>query len=108
MEQEVHITLRYHLAIGKVNLNEIVYQLQELRDSLMLKILEQIPRNYDDLISDRLSTVQSNPPGKARKGLGQHVRKGDPKDRFCHGRRVRKPISSMKSSRLSLIPITVA
>jgi hypothetical protein len=90
MEQEIHITLRYHLAIGKVNLNEIVYQLQQLRDPLMLEILKQILRSYDDLISERLSTVQSNPPSKARKGLGQHVRKGDPKNRFCHGRRIRK------------------
>ena len=90
MEQEIHITLRYNLAIGKVNLNEIVYELQQLRDPLMLEILKQILRHYDDLISERLSTVQSNPPSKARKGLGQHVRKGDEKDRFCHGRRVRK------------------
>jgi hypothetical protein len=90
MEQEIHITLRYHLAIGKVNLNEIVYQLKQLRDPLMLQILKQILRSYDDLISERLSTVWSNPPSKARKGLGQHVRKRDPKDRFCHGRRIRK------------------
>ena len=90
MEQEIHITLRYHLAIGKVNLNEIVYQLQQLQNPLILEILKQILQSYDDLISERLSTVQSNPPSKARKGLGQHVRKDDPKDRFCHGRRIRK------------------
>lgn len=90
MEQELYITLWYHLAIGKVNLNEIVYQLKQLRDPLMLEILKQILRSYDDLISERLSTVQSNPPSKVRKGLGQHVRKGDFKFRFCHGRRIRK------------------
>jgi hypothetical protein len=90
MEQQIHITLGFHIAIGKVNLSEIVYRLQQLRDPLMLRILEHILRNYDDLISERLSTVQSNPPSKARKGLGQHVRKNDPKGRFCHGRRVRK------------------
>jgi len=38
MEQEIHITLRFNLAIGKVNLNEIVYRLKELRDPLMLRI----------------------------------------------------------------------
>ena len=90
MEQQIHITLRYHLAIGKVNLNEIIYRLQQLRDPLMLEVLKQILQSYDDLISERLSTVQSNPPSKARKGLGQHVRKDDPKDRYCHGRRIRK------------------
>ena len=78
MEQEVHITLRYQLAIGKVNLNEIVYELQKLQNPLMLEILKQILRNYDDLISQRLSTVESNPPSRARKGLGGHVRKNDP------------------------------
>jgi len=90
MEQEIHISLRYQLAIGKVNLNEIVYELQKLQNPLMIEILKQILQNYDDLISERLSTVQSNPPSKARKGLGRHVRKNDPKNRFCHGRRIRK------------------
>jgi hypothetical protein len=90
MEQQIHITLQFHLATGKVNLNEIVYHLQELKNSLMLLILEKILRSYDDLISERLSTVQSTPPSKARKGLGRHVRKGDPDRRYCHGRRIRK------------------
>jgi hypothetical protein len=90
MEQQIHITLQYHYAIGKVNLNEIVYQLQKLQNPLMLEILKQILSSYDDLVSDRLSTVHSNPPSKARKGLGQHIRKGDPEDRFCHGRRIRR------------------
>jgi hypothetical protein len=58
MEQEIHITLRYYLAIGKVNLNEIVYQLQKLQNPLMIAILQQILIIYDDLISERLSTVQ--------------------------------------------------
>ncbi len=90
MEQQIHITLQFHLATGKVNLNEIVYRLQELKNPLMLLILEKILRSYDDLISERLSTVQSNPPSKARKGLGRHVRKGDPDRCYCHGRRIRK------------------
>ena len=53
MEREVHITLRFNFASGKVGLNEIVYKLKELRDPLMLEILEQILRFYDDLISQR-------------------------------------------------------
>jgi hypothetical protein len=89
MEQEIHITLRFNLAIGKVNLNEIVYRLKELRDPLMLRILEEILRGYDDLISERLSQTKIY-PSKARKGLGRHVRKGDPEDRFCRGRKIRK------------------
>jgi len=89
MEQEIHITLRFNLATGKVNLNEIVYELKELRDPLMLKILEQILRGYDDLISEHLSQTKIY-PSKARKGLGRHVRKGDPEGRFCRGRKIRK------------------
>jgi len=89
MEQEIHITLRFNLAIGKVSLHEIVYRLQELRDPLMCSILEQILRGYDDLISERLSKTKIY-PSKARKGLGRHPRKDDPEGRFCRGRRIRK------------------
>ena len=89
MEQEIHITLRFNFAIGKVSLNEIVYELKELRDSLMLKVLEQILMSYDDLISERLSQTKIY-PSKARKGLGRHIRKGDSEERFCRGRKVRK------------------
>ncbi len=35
MEQEIHITLRFNLAIGKVNLNEIVYKLKELQNPII-------------------------------------------------------------------------
>ncbi len=40
MQQEIHITLWFDLATGKSNLNEVVYELKELRDPLMLKMLE--------------------------------------------------------------------
>ena len=89
MKQEIHITLRFNLAIGNVTLNEIVYRLKELRNSLMLRILEQILISYDDLISERLSQTKIY-PSKARKGLGRHLRKGDPEGRFCRGRKARK------------------
>ena len=75
MEQYIHITLRYDLAIAKVNLNEIVYRLRELRDPLMLRILEQILMGYDSLLSERLSQTGIY-PSKARKGFGRHIRKG--------------------------------
>jgi hypothetical protein len=76
VEQEIHITLRFTLATGEVNLNEIVYRLKELRDPLMLKILEQVLMSYDDLISERLSHTEIY-PSKARKGLGRHFRRGE-------------------------------
>ena len=89
MERGISISLQFGLSIGNVNLNEIVYLLKEIRDPLMLKILEAILKSYDDLISERLSKTKIY-PSKARKGLGQHIRKGDPEDRFCRGRKVRK------------------
>ena len=89
MEQEIHITLRFSLATGKVGLNEIVYKLKELQDPLMLKILERILRGYDDLISERLSRTDIYST-KARKGLGRHLRRGDLEERFCRGRKIRK------------------
>jgi len=89
MEQEIHITLRFNLAIGKVGLNEIVYRLKELRDPLMMRILEQILRGYDDLITQRLSRTDIY-PSKARKGLGHHVRRNDTEHRFCRSRKVHK------------------
>ena len=91
MEQQIHITLSFDLATGKANLNEIVYRLKDLKNSLMLRILKEVLTSYDDLISGRLSHHGGVlPPSKARRGLGRHIRKDDPKDRFCHGRRIRK------------------
>ena len=89
MEQGICITLRFNLATGKVGLNEIVYKLKKLRDPLMLKILEQVLMSYDDLISERLSRTDIY-PSKARKGLGRHIRKGNPEGRFCRGRKIRR------------------
>jgi hypothetical protein len=57
----------------------------------MLEILKTILIGYDNLISERLSHHGGVfPPSKARKGLGRHIRKDDPKDRYCHGRKIRK------------------
>jgi hypothetical protein len=89
MEQEINIALRYKLAIGDVTLNEIVFRLKELRDHLMIQILERILRSYDDLICERLSQTGIY-PSKARRGLGRHFLKGGSEGRLCRGRKVRK------------------
>jgi hypothetical protein len=102
MEQEIHITLRFNLAIGKVTLNEIVYKLKELRDPLMLNILEHILRSYDDIIAERLSRTDLY-PSKSRKGLGRHARKGDPEGRFCRGRKICKRGYRSKPRRFSTV-----
>jgi hypothetical protein len=102
MEQQIHITLRYNMATGKVNLNEIVYQLKEIRDTLMLQILEHILKAYDDLIAERLNRTDMY-PSKERKGLGRHIRKGDPDDHFCRGRKVVKRGYCKKHRKISTI-----
>jgi len=89
MEQKIHITLGFKLTTGKVNLNEIVYRLKEIRDSLMLQVLEKILTWYDAVIVERLSRTDIY-PSKARKGLGRHLRKADTEQRYCRGRKVRK------------------
>jgi len=89
MKQQIHITLWYDLAIGDVNLNEIVYRLKALSDPLMMGILEHILKNYDNLNAERLRRTDIY-PSKDRRGLGRHIRKGDSQERFCRGRKVRK------------------
>jgi len=69
MEREITIALRFKLAIGDVTLNEIVYRLKELRDDLMLQILAEILKSYDDLICERLTQTKIY-PSKARRGFG--------------------------------------
>jgi len=102
MERKIHITLDYKLSTGNVNLNEIVFRLKELRDPLLLRILEQILKDYDDLIAERLSRTDIY-PSKARKGLGRHIRKNDPGGRFCRGRKVRKKGYRNKSRKISTV-----
>ena len=69
MERCVSITCDFNLAIGKVNLNEIVYKLKDIRDSLMLGMLKQILMSYDDLIMDRLTRTKIY-PNKIEEGTG--------------------------------------
>jgi len=102
VEQEIHITLRFNLAIGKVNLNEIVYRLKEIQAPLMLEILKSILMGYDDIISNRLSQTDIF-PSKARKGLGRHVRKGDPENRLCRGRKILKKGYRSKPRQISTV-----
>ena len=68
MKQEVHITLWFDLSIGEVCLNEIVYELNECKDTILLRALEKILMGYDDLICNRLSNTKIY-RSPARKGL---------------------------------------
>ena len=68
----------------------------------MLRILEQILICYDDSISERLSRTDIY-PSKSRKGLGRHVRKADPEERFCRGRKIRKRGYRSKTRQFSTV-----
>jgi hypothetical protein len=89
MKYQIDITLGTDLAIGKVNLNEIIYHFKEIQNPLMLKIVEVLLQEYDELISELLSQTKVY-PSKSRKGLGQHIRRGDFQGRLCRGRKIRK------------------
>ena len=102
MEQEIYTIVRYNLAIGDFNLNEIVYRLNELRDSLMLMILKQVLQSYDDLIAERLSRTDIY-PSEARRGLGRHFRRDDEKNRYCRGRKVYKRGYRHKARKVSTV-----
>lgn len=100
MKRKVNITLQFDLAIGSVNLNEIVYQLKEIQNPLMLKILESILMSYDELICERLSNTKLY-PSKARKGLGRHFSKG--KQNLCRGRKARRRGFRSKPRKISTV-----
>ena len=87
MEQEINITLGFKISIGEVTLNEIVYRLQEMQKELMLRILEQTLKWYDDLIAKRLD-YRNCFPSSARRGLGSHNKKGSQTP--CRGRKAQK------------------
>ena len=76
MEEKIYITLGYDLATGDVNLNEIVYRLKELRDRLMLRILEKILKSYDDLIAERLTRTDIYPSKKRKVWVDTYERIG--------------------------------
>ena len=84
MIKKMYITVQYEIAIGEVGLNEIVYRLKEIRDNLMLWILEEILRSYDEEISERLTKPHTS---KERKGLGRHRKKGEDDGCLCRGRK---------------------
>jgi len=87
MKSNLIIQLFFELATGQVNLNEIVYQLKEIGNQILLKMLEAILMAYQEEIVELL-TGKHFP--EERRGLGYHQRKDDPKGRRCGGRKVKK------------------
>jgi hypothetical protein len=84
MESKLDIDLGFNWNVGKVNLNEMVYRVDELVPGLVCQILEKVIESYQEVIVERLNRPHSS---EARTGLGRHQRKGEP-GRQCNGRRV--------------------
>lgn len=102
MEREIDIKLRLNLVTGKVNLNEIVYKLKEISDTIVLEVLKKILMSYDDLIVERLSKTKDY-TNEDREGLGRHISKSDPEGRLCRGRKVHKRGYRQKPRNISTV-----
>jgi hypothetical protein len=82
---EVQIELGFNWEVGKLNLNEIVYRVDELADQVLRQVVEKLAEAYQAVVVERLR------PGHAsseRAGLGKHSSKGAP-DRPCRCRKVK-------------------
>jgi hypothetical protein len=86
MDSKVEIELGFNWKVGKVNLNELVYRVDEQVPALVCQILEKLIEHYQQVVVERLSRPHSS---TERAGLGRHHRKGGA-CRFCWGRRVVK------------------
>ena len=84
MDSKVEIELGFNWNVGKVNLNELVYRVDEMVPGLVCQVLEKVVENYQEVVVERLNRPHSS---EARTGLGRHQRKGEPR-RLCNGRRV--------------------
>ena len=82
---EVKIELGFNWEVGKLNLNEIVYRVDELADELLRQVVEQVAEAYQKVVVERLKPGHPSPE---RGGLGRHVLKGD-SGRLCRCRRVK-------------------
>ena len=86
MDSKVEIELGFNWKVGRVNLNELVYRVDEQVPALVCQILEKLIERYQQIVVERLSRPHSS---TERAGLGRHRRKGGA-CRFCAGRRVVK------------------
>jgi len=84
MHIKIEIELGGKWNVGKMNLNELVYRVDELAPGLICQVIEKIIGRYQEVVVDRLNEPQRP---AARAGLGRHCRKGEP-GKLCHGRRV--------------------
>lgn len=83
---EVKIELGFNWEVGKLNLNEMVYRVDELKDQLLLQVVEQLIEGYQAVVVERLRPGHSS---SDRSGLGRHALKGD-SEKMCGCRKVKR------------------
>jgi hypothetical protein len=84
MAIKIEIELGGKWNVGKMNLNELVYRMDELAHGLICQVIEKIIERYQEIIVIRLNEPQRT---EERAGLGRHYCKGEA-GKLCHGRRV--------------------
>lgn len=72
MCSKVEIGLGFNWKVGKVNLNESVYHVDEQIPAPVCRILEKVIEHFKQVVVDRLSQPYSS---TERAGLGRHHRK---------------------------------
>lgn len=83
---KIQIELECKLETGKVNLNEIVYRIDQLSEDIINQVITQVVLEYQRQVVERLAPGHGS---RERAGLGRHKAKdggGNP----CRGRKVRR------------------
>jgi hypothetical protein len=83
---KVQIELGCKWEVGKLNLNELVYRVDELVPEIIKQVLEQLIESYQEVVVARLMPGYSS---KERAGLGRHKLKGQ-QEASCRGRKVKR------------------
>jgi hypothetical protein len=82
---KVQIELGFNWEVGKLNLNEIVYKVDEMADQLLRQVVEKLAEAYQEEVVERLRPGHSS---SERAGLGRHSLKGA-QNKPCSCRKVR-------------------
>lgn len=83
---KVQIDLGFKWEVGKLNLNELVYRVDEIAPEILTQVIEQLVMAYQEEVTKRL--LPGHGSGE-RAGLGKHEVKGET-GRSCRGRCVKK------------------
>ena len=83
---KVQIDLGFKWELGKLNINEMVYRVDELAPEILTQVIEQLAMAYQEEVTGRLMPGHSS---QERVGLGRHEVKSA-EGGLCRGRCVKK------------------